>query len=46
MPEQYNGGEYPQYFTGRIGIVRLYNAALTAGEVLQNFNANKALYGL
>ena len=42
----YNGGEYSQYFNGRIGIVRLYNAALTAGQVSQNFNANKATYGL
>jgi hypothetical protein len=42
----YNGGEYSQYMNGRIGIVRLYNAALTAGQVSQNFNANKATYGL
>ena len=42
----YNNGEYAQYFNGRIGIVRLYNAALTAGQVSQNFNANKATYGL
>jgi hypothetical protein len=42
----YNGGEYPQYFTGRIGIIRLYSAALTASEVQQNFDANRASYGL
>ena len=42
----YNGGEYPQYFTGRVGIIRLYNAALSSADVLQNFNANKAVYGL
>lgn len=42
----YNGGEYAQWFEGRIGIVRLYNTALTSSEVLQNFNANRGLYGL
>lgn len=42
----YNNGEYTQWFDGRIGIVRLYNAALTSGQVLQNYNANKGLYGL
>ena len=42
----YNGGEYAQWFDGKIGVTRLYNAALTAGEVLQNYNANRATYGL
>lgn len=42
----YNGGEYSQWFQGQIGITRLYNAALTSAQVLQNFNSNKALYGL
>lgn len=42
----YNGGEYPQYFNGRIGATRLYNAALTSAQVLQNYNATKATYGL
>ena len=42
----YNGGEFAQWFDGRIGITRLYNAALTAGQVLQNYNANKGVYGL
>ena len=42
----YNNGEYSQYFTGRIGITRLYNAALTTAQVSQNFNANRATYGL
>lgn len=42
----YNGGEYAQWFNGRIGIVRLYNAALTSAQVLQNYNADKAKYGL
>ena len=42
----YNGGEYPQYFNGRIGITRLYSAALSSADVLQNYNADKSKYGL
>jgi hypothetical protein len=42
----YNGGEYSQWFDGKIGITRLYNASLTSTQVLQNFNANKSKYGL
>lgn len=33
-------------FTGDYGIVRVYNRALSGSEVLQNFNANKGVYGL
>jgi hypothetical protein len=42
----YNNGEFAQWFDGRIGITRLYNTALTAAQVLQNYNANRELYGL
>lgn len=42
----YNGGEYNQYFTGQIGTVRLYKKALNTTEVQNNYNSNKALYGL
>jgi hypothetical protein len=42
----YNGGEFSQWFNGRIGIVRLYNRALTSAEVVQNYNADKSKYGL
>jgi cell division septation protein DedD len=42
----YNGGEYVQWFDGKIGITRLYNASLTSSQVLQNFNADKSKYGL
>lgn len=42
----YNGGEYSQWFNGKIGIVRMYNRALSGTEVLQNYNANKSIYGL
>ncbi len=42
----YNGGEFPQWVNGRIGIVRLYNTALSGAQVLQNYEANRELYGL
>lgn len=42
----YNGGEFSQWMNGRIGITRLYNAALTTAQVLQNFNANRGLYSI
>jgi hypothetical protein len=42
----YNGGEYSQYMNGRIGVTRLYSAALTSAEVLQNYQAQKGVYGL
>ncbi len=42
----YNGGEYSQWFDGKIGITRLYNSSLTSSQVLQNFNADKSKYGL
>jgi hypothetical protein len=42
----YNNGEFPQWFDGKIGIVRMYNKALTATEVLNNFNVDKSKYGL
>jgi hypothetical protein len=42
----YNGNEFPQSFTGSIGIVRVYNKALTTQEVITNFNANRSRYGL
>ena len=42
----YNGGEYSQWFDGRMGIVRYYSAALTGAQILQNYNANRGIYGL
>ena len=42
----YNGGEYSQYFTGKMGIVRIYKKALSATEVLKNYDASKSLYGV
>ena len=42
----YNGGEFGQWFDGKIGVTRLYDASLTSAQVLQNFNADKSKYGL
>jgi hypothetical protein len=42
----YNGGEFPQWLNGRIGVTRIYNTPLTSTQVLQNFNADKSKYGL
>ena len=35
-----------EQFAGNISLVSAYNRALSAGEVLQNFNAQKARFGL
>lgn len=42
----YNGGEYSQWFTGSIGLVKLYNRSLSGSEVLQNYNATKGRFSL
>jgi hypothetical protein len=43
----YNGNEFAQQFEGNMGIVRLYiGRALSAAEVQNNYDANKATYGL
>ena len=42
----FNGGQFAQWLNGRMGIVRMYNSALTGSQVLQNFNADKSKYGL
>lgn len=34
------------YFNGKIGITRIYDRALSANEILQNFNANRSRYGI
>lgn len=34
------------YFTGRYGVVRVYNRALSGVEITQNYNASKSKYGL
>jgi len=42
----FNGGQFPQWLNGRMGVVRMYNKSLTGSEVLQNFNFDKSKYGL
>ena len=42
----YNNGEYPQWFNGKLGIVRIYNSALSASDVSKNFEANRGIYGI
>ena len=42
----YNNGEYPQYFNGKMGIVRLYGSALSASDISKNFEANRDIYGI
>ena len=39
-------GTTANYFTGRIGVVRVYTNALTSTEILQNYNETKTQYGL
>jgi hypothetical protein len=40
------GTSYNSYFNGNIAIVQIYNRALTAQEVLQNYNATKSRFNL
>ena len=42
----YNNGEYSQYFDGQMGIVRIYNSALSASDVSKNFEADRNIYGI
>lgn len=37
---------FPRYFKGSISQIQIYNRALTDQEVLQNYNATKARFGL
>ncbi len=39
-------GETAEYFQGNIGQVQIYNRALTAQEIAQNFNATRDRYGI
>jgi hypothetical protein len=41
-----DGSVFGQWLNGRMGVVRMYDKALSASEVLQNFNADKSKYGL
>jgi hypothetical protein len=39
-------GEYAGYCSGNIAVAKIYNRALTAAEVTQNFNALRGRYGI
>jgi hypothetical protein len=39
-----DGSVFGQWFNGRMGIVRIYDKALSASEVSQNFDADKSKY--
>lgn len=41
-----NSGTFRWFYTGSIAIVRLYNRALSASEVAQNYNSTKTRFGL
>jgi hypothetical protein len=45
-PVTIGGGWSGEYFTGKIATSMIYNKALSATEVKQNFNAQKARFGL
>ena len=42
----YSGGSPVQFLNGSISFARVYNRALTASEVLQNYNATRGRYGI
>jgi hypothetical protein len=42
----FNGGQFAQWLNGSMGIVRIYNSALSSSEISQNFNSDKSKYGL
>jgi hypothetical protein len=41
-----NIGGFGQWVNGKIGIVRIYNSALSASDVSKNFEANRDIYGI
>jgi hypothetical protein len=41
-----NRWDSADYWGGRLGIVRIYDDALTAEQVTQNYNANRSRFGL
>jgi hypothetical protein len=42
----YSGGSSSYAFQGQIGPIQVYTRALSAGEVLQNYQAQKERFGL
>lgn len=41
-----SGGDFNEFVNGNVSFLKFYNRALTAQEVLQNYNATKRRYGL
>jgi hypothetical protein len=41
-----NGTSGSEYALADLGVLRIYNSALTAAQVSQNFNAQKSRFGL
>ena len=41
-----DSGTVGRYYNGRISNVQIYNRALSATEIVQNYNATKKRYGL
>jgi hypothetical protein len=44
--ETQQSGSGQNYFKGNIGILRVYNRALTPEEITSNYNSTKSIYGL
>jgi hypothetical protein len=42
----FNNGQFSQWFNGKMGIVRIYNSALSSSDVSKNFEANRNIYGI
>jgi hypothetical protein len=43
----YNGGAtFQQWFSGKMGLIRIYNSALSASDVSKNFESNRNIYGI
>jgi hypothetical protein len=42
----FNNGQFPQWFNGQMGIVRIYNSALSDSDISKNFEANRNIYGI
>ena len=46
LGRQLSNSGYPRAYTGYIAIARIYNNALSAGDVLYNYNGQKSRFGL
>ena len=40
----FNNGQFSQWFNGQMGIVRIYNSALSDSDVSKNFEADRDIY--